>query len=227
LSITSSDQKNRPSRTQFDFLKLRHGQALWLLRELGLGKDTPYDTFNYYIKSLRKLGIPFKRGEPGLRGNHLAEYSFYDLMELGIILGLRVYGILPDVVARSLISFRNDLRIYYHRAFVERDCGLGTPIFVSAAGGTNEPGFLMSGVYLDLRLTYAAGQLTSVGPPELLGPFEALAKFAEAASPARPHTPLNLSKTAARIIDLMNHAPPLRSGPKSRPHRWAAMSANG
>jgi len=201
-----------------DDLKLRHGQALWVLNELGLSAGVTPETFNEYVKSLRKLGVPFKRGEPGLDRQRLAEYSFVHLMELSIILGTRVYGILPDVVARALISFRGVLRGYYYKAFLERDCGLGAPIFVTAggtAGGRKHSGFPMSGVYLDLQVTYSAGQLSSIGPPQILGPFDALARFAQAVSPARPHTPLNLSNTAIKVAELMAQVPPTRSGPKN------------
>lgn len=73
----------------------------------------------------------------------------------------------------------------------------------------------MGGVYLDLRLTYSAGQLSSIGPPKIMGPFDALARFAQAVSPARPHTPLNLSITAVRVVELMAQVPAMRSGPKN------------
>lgn len=203
-----------PGTATLDDLKLRHGQALWVLNELGLSAGVTHATFNEYIKSLRKLGVPFKRGEPGLGRHRLAEYSFVHLMELSVILGTRVYGILPDVVARALISFRGDLRGYYYTAFLERDCGLGTPVFVTA-GGRKNSGFPMGGVYLDLQLTYSAGQLSSIGPPKIMGPFDALARFAQAVSPARPHTPLNLSNTALRVVELMAQVPAMRSGPKN------------
>ena len=39
-------------------LKLHHGQALWLLTELGFRGATTQTTFYEYVKSLRKLGIP-------------------------------------------------------------------------------------------------------------------------------------------------------------------------
>lgn len=205
--------RSRPA--ELDALTLRHGQALWVLNELGLSAGVTRQTFNEYIKSLRKLGVPFKRGEPGLGLERLAEYSFPHMMELSIILGTRVYGILPDVVARALVSFRSDLRDYYYKAFVERDRGLGAPIFITTASRKNS-GFPMSGVYLDLQLTYSAGQLSSIGPPQIIGPFDALARFVQATSPARPHTPLNLSNTAVRVANLMARAPPVRSGPVTR-----------
>ncbi len=201
-----------PGLRALDDLTLRHGQALWVLNELGLSAGVARVTFNEYIKSLRKLGVPFKRGEPGLGPQRLAGYSFIHLMELSLILGTRVYGVLPDVVAHALISFRGDLRGYYYKAFPERDCGLGAPIFVTT-GGRKNSGFRMSGVYLDLQLTYSAGQLSSIGPPEIMVPFGALERFAQPVSPPRPLTPLNLSNIAVKVAELMTRAPPIRSGP--------------
>ena len=62
---------------------------------------------------MNKLGMPFKRGKPGLGEERLAEYSFPHLMELSIILGTRFYRILPEVVARALISFRGGPHRFY------------------------------------------------------------------------------------------------------------------
>ncbi|MFD2031436.1 hypothetical protein ACFSKM_16175 [Ancylobacter dichloromethanicus] len=42
-------------------IALTHGQTIWLMTELGLHHGVSTSTFNYYIKSLRKLGIPFEK----------------------------------------------------------------------------------------------------------------------------------------------------------------------
>lgn len=196
-------------------IELGHGQALWLLSELGFSAGVTRGTFNYYIKSLRKLGVPFKRGEIGLESSRLAKYSFNHLMELSVALSIRVYGILPDVVIRGLIRFRHDMYACYREAYLESGCGSGAPIVVTAAGYGGDPGFSMSGVYLDLQLAYSAGQLTSIGPPRTITSFKALTQFAQAASPARAHPPLNLSAIAVNVASLMKRAPRLRRGPKS------------
>jgi hypothetical protein len=50
---------------EFDTLQtmdMTHGQALWILAEFGFNAGTTAGSFNYNIKSLRKLGIPFIRG---------------------------------------------------------------------------------------------------------------------------------------------------------------------
>ena len=88
---------------------LTHGRAVWVLETLGFSTGIGDAAFHHYIKSLRKLGIPFRRGEPGLSGGKLARYSYNHLMELGVALTLRVYGSLPDAVAEGLIESRKQL----------------------------------------------------------------------------------------------------------------------
>ena len=78
-------------------IRLRHGQAIWLLTELGYRGAASRDTFYEYIKSLRKIGIPFGREKfvTKHRGRRLAGYSYCHLMELAIALSLRVYHVGP------------------------------------------------------------------------------------------------------------------------------------
>jgi hypothetical protein len=193
-------------------IQMTHGQVLWILSEFGFRTGVTPETFNYYIKSLRKLGVPFVRGETGLMSGRLAWYSFNHVMELSIVLSLRVYAILPDLVVGGLIRFRRKLYDAYRRAYLESDAGTGAPIVVGAEGVQHR--FTMRGVYLDLQLAYSTGQLVSIGPPRILTPFEALEWFATTASPARAHPPLNVSEIALRLADLMEHAPRIRRGPK-------------
>ena len=100
-------------------LALSHGQVIWLLTELGLRQGVSKSTFNHYVKSLRRLGIPFERRKGESRRGPAVTYNFEDLMELTLALLLRVYGILPDVVTTGLRSFRNDLRPIYRRAYLD------------------------------------------------------------------------------------------------------------
>ncbi|HTV26731.1 MAG TPA: hypothetical protein VMF32_03030 [Xanthobacteraceae bacterium] len=213
LSTTSYSERLR----QFEALaalELNHGQALWVLSELGFDVGAKKSTFNYYIKSLRKLGVPFRRGEIGLQAERSAKYSFNHLTELSVALSLRTYGILPDVVVRGLIDARRVLYSLYRESYLESDHGKGAPIELTAAGPDTTSRFSMSGVYLDLRLVYVAGQLISIGPPRTLSPAEAMVRFATAEPPVRAGPPINLSKTTLKIAELMERAPQLRRGPK-------------
>ena len=97
-------------------LALTHGQVIWLLTELGLRGEVSQSTFNHYVKSLRRLGIPFARRKDTSERGPGVTYNFEDLMELTLALLLRVYGTLPDVVTDGLRSFRADLRPIYRQA---------------------------------------------------------------------------------------------------------------
>jgi hypothetical protein len=79
-------------------LQLAHGRAVWVLDRMGFAAGVTPGTFNHYVKSLRKLGVPFARGEFGTGSRKPARYSFNHLMELSLALTLRIYGVLPDPV---------------------------------------------------------------------------------------------------------------------------------
>ena len=100
-------------------LALSHGQVLWLLTELGLRRGVSKSTFNHYVKSLRRLGIPFGTRKGTTECGPEVTYNFEDLMELTLALLLRVYGTLPDVVTNGLRSFREDLRPIYRQAYLD------------------------------------------------------------------------------------------------------------
>lgn len=191
-------------------LHLTHGRALWVFGALGFSDGISPRTFNYYIKSLRKLGIPFVRGEVGLGTGRLAHYSYDHMMELGVALTLRVYGVLPDPVVAGLIRFRRDLHALYRRAYLDADRGLGAPVRVHARG---ETGFCLTGLYLDPQIRYVRGQILEFGPPRAVSPFDALRLFASSRCAGRPHVPFNLSVLALDIIASAEQAPNIRRGP--------------
>lgn len=192
-------------------IELTHGRAVWVFSALGFSDGISTRTFNYYIKSLRKLGIPFIRGEAGLGTDRLARYSYNHMMELGVALALRVYGILPDPVVAGLIQFRHDLYPLYRQAYLDASRGLGVPVRVHVRGLET---FRMSGVYLDLQIRYVRGQILAFGPPRALSPFDALGMFANAQRPGCPHTPLNLSALALNVVAASARAPNIRRGPR-------------
>ena len=122
-------------------LALSHGQVIWLLTELGLRGGVSKSTFNHYVKSLRRLGIPFGRRKGESQRGPAATYNFEDLMELTVALLLRVYGTLPDVVTNGLRSFPRDLRPIYRKAylrFAEKDLSPG-PRFVATGAAPHSP----------------------------------------------------------------------------------------
>jgi hypothetical protein len=81
--------------------KLRYGQVMWLLTELGCGNALSRSAVHEYIKSLRKLGIPF--GQERFQTNERRLPEHCHIMELAVVLSLRVYHVVPDSVLRGII----------------------------------------------------------------------------------------------------------------------------
>jgi hypothetical protein len=193
--------------------ELTHGRALWVLSRMGLAAGVPPDTLNHYVKSVRKLGVPFAYGTSIGGSGKPVRYSFYHMMELALALTLRVYGTLPEPVLKGLVRSRHDLYALYRRAYLEFASGLGAPVEVSAG---KRAGFVMSGVYLDLDIRFAGGKVLEFRLPRVLSPFEALRAFAKAEIPARTHPPLNLSQLAITLARCATLPLPARRGPSAR-----------
>ena len=207
-------------------IALRHGQALWLLTELGFRGDVAPPTFYEYIKSLRKLGIPFEAGEIGMARRNLANYSYCHLMELALALTLRVYNVVPDSVLVGIIRYRKSLRIHYRRAYAERCSGRGAPVVFETEGW---PPIHLRGVFLDLQLESSGGRLTKLGPPRTLSPYEAVSSFTERDLTTPTLLPIGLSLLAERLVALSFRVPSIRRGPRQSttgPSHWGAEVAS-
>lgn len=191
-------------------LNLMHGKAVWVLGALGFRAGVTPATFNHYIKSLRKFGVPFGHGKVGTGTGKPVTYSYNHLMELCVALTLRVYGALPDPVLAGIIRYRQELYDLYRRAYIEYTTGLGAPVHVTARGRAE---FEMSGVYLDLRIRLARGRMLEFGPPRVLSPFEALRAYSRLDTPGRVHLPFNISALAIGLVECAETAPNIRRGP--------------
>lgn len=195
-------------------IRLRHGQVIWLLTELGFGEGVSRHTFHVYIKSLRKLGIPFGR-ERFLTGRRrrLAHYSYIQIMELALALSLRVYHVIPNSILKEIVRHRSLLCRFYERAYSRRRSGEGRPIVVHVK---NRQRIELRGLFLDLNIKFSGGQLLHFGPLKLLPPAKALSLFGESATPSRRFLPFNLSLLSEQVIALALLAPVIRSGPHAR-----------
>lgn len=185
-------------------LALTHGQVLWLLTELGLRRGVSKSTFNYYVKSLRRLGIPFTRRKGQSERGPGVTYNFEELMELTLALLLRVYGTLPEVVTSGLRSFRNDLRPIYRQAYLDSLKRVYPAARVSMANGER---FTARGLFLDLNIRFSAGRVIQFGPPKALSPFEAMSVFAHSQIAARSYLPLNITVVAQMIAERTRNRP--------------------
>jgi hypothetical protein len=191
-------------------IALSHGSLVWVLSELGFGGGTSRSTFNSYIKSLRKLGIPFFTSELGLRPNQPAVYSYEHTMELSVALAMRFYFAIPDVVLQELKRWRPRLYPLYRSALAHRASGRGAEVPVRAGAAS----FTMRGIFLDPQLRFAGGRLIRSGPPTALSPAEALQRFATLPIADRTSLPIPLTDLAIEVVRLAAAAPVIRRGPR-------------
>ena len=199
-------------------IALHHSEAIWVLAQLGFQGAASKSTFNEYIKSLRKLGCPFARGEVSARGRHLANYSYFHLMELALVLTLRVYNAVPDSVLVEVVRHRGTLRRLYRQAYAQRKSGAGRPTAI-ALGRSR---VAVKGVFLDLRINFAGGKLVRFGPPKLISAVEALKVYALHSGAAHAFLPINISALSERLIATACNAPVIRTGPRPD-HTGAAL----
>jgi hypothetical protein len=192
-------------------IKLHHGEAIWVLSQLGYQGTETKGTFYEYIKSLRRLCSPFKRVTIGRPGG-LADYSYFHLMELALVLTLRVYYFVPDSVLTGIVRHRTCLYRHYRRAYAERCTGIGALAVVKVPG--HSP-INLRGMFLDLQINFSGGKLVEFGPPKPLSPVEALTIFAERDVAARSLLPINLSLLSERLVSAALRAPVIKRGPRA------------
>jgi hypothetical protein len=198
-------------------IRLRYGQTIWLLTELGFRGPVAKSTFHEYLKSLRKLGIPFGREKfQNNRRRRLAYYSYCHLMELSVTLSLRVYHVVPDLIVKGIVHHRDRLRRLFRRAYRQRRSGLGKPLVIEFKG--HKP-VVLRGLCLDLNFKFSGGRMVRFGPPQLLSPVEALAQLSQNMVSARSLAPINLSLLSEQVTTLALSAPAVRSGPPAQPDR--------
>ena len=181
-------------------------------------------TFNHYVKSLRRLGIPFARRKGTSERGPGVTYNFEDLMELTLALLLRVYGTLPDVVTDGLRSFRADLRPIYRQAYRDSQKRIYPAARVSTPDGER---LTVQGLFLDLNIRYSAKQAIRIGPPKALSPFEALSVFAHSEIAGRSYLPLNITAVAEMIAERTRQTPTIPRGLYARRRADSARSDLG
>ena len=190
-------------------LAVSHGQVLWVLENMGFRTgDTP-TAFNAYVMGLRRAGLPFADDELGRGPGHNVTYRYVHLMELTVALALRAQAILPRDIVSLLAQHRDRLRQIYRRAWTERDSGLGAPQPVRV--GKQEP-FLLSGVWLDLRLMYGEAGILFHITPTALGPGQAVVRMFTKNILQHMRQPLPVSELAEQVVELASGAPEVRRG---------------
>lgn len=191
-----------PGPSELSGIELRYGDLFSMLTDLGFRGEASKKTFNDYIKSLRRMGLPVTASKAPRHGRQII-YSYENVMDLALALTLRVYHVIPDAVIKALVEARDELHPIYRRAYRDRRSGLGAPLLLTADGERLE----LSGVFLDLNIEYAAGRLLRFGPPQALNPMQAVQRFAQADNMARVFLPIPISTLAERISELCRHHP--------------------
>ena len=199
-----------------DQIALSHGQVRWVLTHLGLRAGDSEAQFDAWLKYVRRMGVPFYMHELGRGAGVNVIYKFYHVMELAVALALRTQGILPLDLLTLLQGQREVLRPLYHQAYIEHDRGLGATITLRFESGADQPAaepMSVQGTFLDLQLEYLIGGVLTRQEPRLLGPREAIGRFAGHATAMHyPRPPLPLSRFACDIVRLAEDAPELRRG---------------
>jgi len=194
---------------RIDRLALSHGQARWVLGDLGLHSGEDERTFDSYIKSLRRDGVPFAPGELGVGAGHNLKYRYVHLMELAVALAMRTQGILSRDIVGLLAHYRRVLRSLYRQAWFERESGIGAPRNLLIDGGTRR---LISGCYLELSLTYSSSGVLLATEPRLLDPVEALDFYMALHRSVYPRPPLPVSDFARDVVERAEGAPEIKRG---------------
>ena len=197
---------------RIDRIGLTHGQARRVLSDLGLHAGDDELTFDSYIKSLRRDGVPFAPDELGVGTGHNLKYRYPHLMELAVALALRTQGILSRHIVGLLAHHRSAFRPLYRRAWLERESGLGAPRGVRIDGSAPSQ---ISGTYLDLALMYSSSGALVIAEPRLLDPRQALAYFMAHHQSVYPRPPLPVSQYAQDIVHLAENAPEIKRGRRS------------
>lgn len=197
---------------RIEYIALSHGQARWVLKSLGLHAGGDQRTFDAYIKSLRRDGVPFAPDELGTGPGHNIKYRYSHLMELAVALALRTQGVLSRDIVGMLAFHRTLLRSHYRQAWLERDCGLGTPKEVVI---NSTPPRRIVGTYLTLELTYTSWGILQMIAPNLIDPLEAFDQYMGMHQQVYPRPPLPISQIAADVVRLAQNAPEIKRGRRS------------
>jgi hypothetical protein len=193
-------------------IALSHGQARWVLDYLGLHGGGDAQTFDNYIKSIRRDGVPFAQDELGAGAGHNVEYRYPHLMELAVALALRTQGILSRDIVGLLAFHRTLLRSHYRRAWLERESGLGISKQVVINNTTVRR---ILGTYLTLELMYNSRGSLQMIEPKLIDPVEAFDHYMGFHRQVYPRPPLPISQIAEDIVRLAEYAPEVKRGRQS------------
>ena len=210
-----------------DQIALSHGQARWVLRHFNLSSRETDSSFDALLKSWRRDGLPFSKEELGEGAGSHVIYHYEHLMEIALALAFRTQGILSKDFVNLIKDNRQTLWVFFRRAYLERDKGLGghQTLFISSEGQETPDSpqnfkkiTVISGTYLDLAPAYLIGRTFINFRCALLSPEDAVKAFMVGHENLYPRFPLPLSDMAMDLVELATgQIPDVRRGrPKNK-----------
>ena len=221
---------------------LTHGQARWVLKHFNMLSGESESTFDAFLKSFRRDGVPFADDEKGVGAGHNLSYRFEHMMELALALTLRTQGIVSRDMVKLIASHRGKLRAFFRMAYLDRGRkgGALTGLYLGPSANMANIGKRISdfeidlkrdgqalpelkelrhlsnvsGWYLDMSLVYLPGGTLTMFNFDLVTAAEAVVTFIKGHQNLYPRPPIPLTDIAVDIVRLALGAPEVRRGPK-------------
>ncbi len=201
----------RHTANEIDSIALGHGQVRYVLRHVLQLSEEGDAALDATLKLLRRNGIPFEIHEtPGGPGTNVV-YRYGHIMELAVALFLHRQAILKKDTMVLLRQLRNELTPIYRQAWLEQDRGLGSPVSINIENAEPRKA---SGIWLDLGLRYAPGQVLTTTGPKALGPGRAVRELIRVDRQRYFRDPIKISDLAKAVVKQSKSAPEVRRGRK-------------
>jgi hypothetical protein len=225
-----------------DSISLTHGQARWAMQNFNMLSSESESTFDAFIKSLRRDGVPFADEEKGVGAGFNLKYRYENLMELALALTLRTQGIVSRDMVKLIANHRTKLRSFFRTAYLDRgqrggeleglyigphaspdNYGKRLSEFRSNDSDTqimslNAEKFIhlsnISGWHLDLSLVYLPGGTLTMFNFDLVKASKAVSVYIMGHKNLYPRPPIPLTDIAVDIVRLAQGAPEIKRGPK-------------
>jgi hypothetical protein len=225
-----------------DSISLTHGQARWAMQNFNMLSGESESTFDAFIKSLRRDGVPFADDEKGVGAGFNLKYRYENLMELALALTLRTQGIVARDMVKLIANHRVKLRSFFRTAYIDRN-HKGAELeglYVGPAADPENHGKRLSdfssdeaevqkisfnktqfvhltnisGWHLDLSLVYLPGGTLTMFNFDLVKASKAVSVYIMGHRNLYPRPPIPLTDIAVDVVRLAQGAPEIKRGPK-------------
>jgi len=225
-----------------DTISLTHGQARWAMQNFNMLSGESESTFDAFIKSLRRDGVPFADDEKGVGAGFNLKYRYENLMELALALTLRTQGIVARDMVKLIATHRSKLRSFFRTAYLDREQKGAEPegLYVGPVASAdnyekrlsdfisddsdiqnaplNTSHFIhlsnISGWHLDLSLVYLPGGTLTMFNFDLVNSSKAVSTYIKGHRNLYPRPPIPLTDIAVDVVRLALGAPEIKRGPK-------------